>query len=127
MMKRKNICVRQLPTMHAKVYILIGQSPRCVVGSANLIRAALSDENASGQYEAAVEVSDRRRAGIVERWFRGLWSEARSISQNDLASANIAWNKAQRGKGGSGKKTAGRRPPERPASFFLLIGNHKTS
>lgn len=118
MMKRKNIRVLQLPAMHAKVYILKGQSPRCVVGSANLTGAALSEENASGQHEAAVEIIDRRRVGTVERWFRGLWSEARSISENDLASAKKAWNKAQRNRGGSEKKTGERGSSQEPTSFF---------
>lgn len=119
MMKRKNICVRQLPAMHAKVYILKGQSPRCVVGSANLTGAALSEENASGQYEAAFEVSDERRTGTIERWFRGLWSDARPISQNDLVSAKNAWNKARRSKGGSEKrKKTGRNLWEGSGSCF---------
>lgn len=118
MMKRKNIRVLQLPTMHAKVYILKGQSPRCVVGSANLTGAALSEENASGQHEAAVEVIDRRSVGTVERWFRSLWNQARSISESDLALAKKAWNKAQRNRDGSERKTAGGGSSQEPASFF---------
>ena len=118
MMTRKNIRVRQLSAMHAKVYILKSESPRCVVGSANLTGAALSEENASGQYEAAVEVTDRRRVGTVGRWFGGLWSEARSISPEDLELAKDAWNKARRSRNSSEEKTTGRRPSERPASFL---------
>ena len=120
MMKRKNILVRQLPAMHAKVYILKGQSPRCVVGSANLTGAALSEENASGQYEAAVEISDRRRVKTVERWFRGLWKDTRSISQDDLASAKDVWNKARRRRGGLGKTTGGPRPSGSAASLLSV-------
>ena len=127
MMTRKNICVRQLSAMHAKVYILKGESPRCVVGSANLTGAALSEENASGQYEAAVEVSDRRRVGIVERWFGGcgakldrfrgkIWRRQRRPGIRRGA-AGAVLRRRRRGEG---------RPRDR-LRFFLSIGNQMRS
>ncbi len=113
MMRRENISVRQLSAMHAKVYILKGDHPRCIVGSANLTGAALSEENASGQFEAAVEFSDSRNGPVV-RWFRDLWnSKAQSISREDLTLAKEVWSKVQRG-----RHALCRRPPSRPVSFF---------
>ena len=103
MMKRENIYVRHLPAMHAKVFVLKGDSSKCVVGSANLTRAALSEENASGQYEAAVDISERRSVRNAERWFQRLWKDARAISQHDLSSAKKIWNRAQSRKAGSAR------------------------
>ena len=95
MMQRDRICVRQLSTMHAKVYILNGHTPRCIVGSANLTGAALSEENASGQYEAAVDIVEREVVQTISRWFADLWGNADLISDSDLSSAKDAWEKAQ--------------------------------
>ena len=95
MMGKENICVLQLPDMHAKVYILKGDAVRCIVGSANLTSAALSEENASGQYEAAICVADTERARAIQRWFKELWREADPISQSDLEAAKARWKAAR--------------------------------
>ena len=92
-MMRRGIEVRQLSSMHAKVYIFGGASPSCIVGSANLSGAALSEEHASGQYEAAVEIRDRETVGKIARWFGDVWQEAESISADDLSAAKAAWKK----------------------------------
>ena len=106
MMGRENICVHQLPAMHAKVYILEGEPTRCIVGSANLTSAALSEENASGQYEAGVSVRDKQRVNIIRRWFEELWDEAKPISPSDLQSAKKQWERARIRKKGSAKRKA---------------------
>ena len=104
MMSRENICVHQLPAMHARVYILEGEPTRCVVGSENLTSAALSEENASGQYEAGVNVRDRRKVNIIRSWFEELWDEASPISPFDLESAKKQWELARSKKKDSDKR-----------------------
>ena len=105
-MGRRDISVRQLPDMHAKVYILKGDPARCIVGSANLTSAALSEENASGQYEAAICVADKGRARPIRRWFKALWKEARPISRSDLAVAKKRWEAARSNRRKSARPTA---------------------
>ena len=95
MMGRKKISVLQLRDMHAKVYILKGDLDRCIVGSANLTSAALSEENASGQYEAAICVADKDRVRAIRRWFKALWQEAEQILPSDLEAAKIRWEEAR--------------------------------
>ena len=104
MMSRENICVQQLTAMHAKVYILEGEPTRCIVGSANLTSAALSEKNASGQYEAGINIQDRRRVNNIRSWFEGLWDEARPISPSDLESAKKQWELARSKKRDSDKR-----------------------
>ena len=83
---------------------LESRSTKCIVGSANLTAAALSEENASGQYEAAVDIGDTQKIRTVKRWFENLWNEAQPISQVDLRSAKAAWEKARSNRHGSSKK-----------------------
>lgn len=89
----RGINVRQLPSMHAKVYILKGNAAFCIVGSANLSAAALSAEDAYGQYEAAVEICDQETVRKTARWFGRLWKEAKPISPDNLAAAKEAFAK----------------------------------
>lgn len=113
MMRRENICVHHLPAMHAKVYLLEGQLLRCIVGSANLTENALSEDNASGQCEAAIEVWDKETVRTIKRWFEDLWKEhAQPISKADLHSAKEAWDKAR-----SSKRSSGNRRPEHKIDF----------
>ena len=118
MMSRENICVHQLPAMHAKVYILKGERTRCIVGSANLSSAALSEENASGQYEAGISVRDRSRVNSIRSWFEGLWDEARPISLSDLESAKKQWELARTKKKNSGKGKANAGTSQEVGSAF---------
>ena len=107
MMQRDNIHVCHLPAMHAKVYVLQGIRSACIVGSANLTGAALSEENASGQYEAAVYASGEDTVQTVARWFDDLWEDAHSITEADLVAAKDAWKKARSSepKGGNRRRT----------------------
>ena len=117
-MNRENICVCHLPSMHAKVYAFKGESPKCIVGSANLTGAALSEENASGQYEAAIDIRDRQRIRTVEHWFEDLWNKAKPISRADLRSAKAAWEKARSNRRGSDENTPGQSAPGDGSSLF---------
>jgi hypothetical protein len=117
LMRRRHAGVRQLDAMHAKVYL-----PRCrprvaIVGSANLSTSALSDEDAAGQYEAAVLVKQPPIVRDASSWFETLWRSAERITQHDLHLAQAQWERARAkmsgGRGGGRKKP----PPTLPAGW----------
>ena len=118
MTARENISVRQLPAMHAKVYLLEGETAQCIVGSSNLTTAALSEENASGQYEAGIHIRDRRMLSDVRCWFEGLWDKARPISSSDLQSAKNRWERARSHNSGSTRTKASKRSTQSVGSHF---------
>ena len=120
MMQHDRMRVCQLPAMHAKVYILKGNSPRCIVGSANLTGAALSEENASGQYEAAVTIDEQELVQTVACWFEKRWEESNTISDSDLSSAKVAWKKARSSGRYRGRKKKERKDSRAMGSNFPL-------
>ena len=67
----------------------------------------MSEENASGQYEAAVYASGEDTVQTVARWFDDLWEDAHSITEADLVAAKDAWKKARssKSKGGNRRRT----------------------
>ena len=95
MLQRENICVTHLPAMHAKVYLLKGDRSSCIVGSANLSRAALSVDGASGQYEAAIHTRSKGVVQNASHWFDELWKDADPISKADLSAAKAAWKRKE--------------------------------
>jgi hypothetical protein len=117
-MMLRGIKVRQLSSMHAKVYIFQGASPCCIVGSANLSESALSEEDASGQYEAAVKILDRETVGKIARWFGNVWKEAKPISADDLSAAKTAWEKLHSRRRSSKTTSRGRTTSKTAASYF---------
>jgi hypothetical protein len=95
MMKRHpNTELRQRDSMHCKVYV--SPSIGAVVGSANLSKAALSEEEISGQDEAAISLTDPTILNQIEEWFGNLWNDphTRPIHESDLAAAKDSWEKA---------------------------------
>lgn len=100
MMGRDNIRVRQLPAMHAKVYVLKGKPDRCIVGSANLTSAALSEENASGQHEAAMCAASKKEVRDARKWFNDLWKESKPVSQSGIDAAKERWEQARSNENG---------------------------
>ncbi|HEV2022000.1 MAG TPA: phospholipase D family protein [Terriglobales bacterium] len=98
MRSRSGVIVKQRNSMHAKVYLAPGIG--AVVGSANLSKAALADEqDIAGQNEAAVLVRDSSVVSSISAWFEDLWRDklTRAITDEDLERARIARKKAQRG------------------------------
>lgn len=95
LMNRPNTEVRQRDWMHCKVYL--SPAVGAVVGSANLSKAALSEDEVAGQDEAAVLLTAPSTVHEIEKWFGDLWkdSHTRRIQESDLASAKDSWKNAQ--------------------------------
>ena len=95
LIKRPGTQVKQRNGMHCKVYI--APTKAVVVGSANLSKAALSEDETAGQDEAAVLITTPRFVKTTSEWFKKLWSEpsTRNISKADFKKAKVAWQSAQ--------------------------------
>lgn len=93
MINRRMTEVRQRDFMHCKVYLAsrIG----AIVGSANLSKAALAEDQNAGQDEAAVLLTRTATVRQVQRWFEDLWRDSRPIRQSDIVYAKNAWSKAR--------------------------------
>jgi hypothetical protein len=88
MRKRKNCTIRQLDSLHAKVFI---SGTATVIGSANL--------SANGVGLEGSETSSLEEAGIVtptsddiRQWFNELWNKSKKIAEDDLKEAQEKWN-----------------------------------
>lgn len=116
LMQRPNTNVRQRDSMHCKVYL----APKvgAVVGSANLSQAALSEENSSGQDEAAVLILLPSVVAEIGNWFEALWNdcETQIIKDSDIVAAKAAYDKRPRGTVGNTKRGDPNIPPL-PARF----------
>lgn len=97
LLSRQGVSVRHLHRMHAKVYIAHSDAPTAIVGSANISGAALSSDDVSGQYEAAVTSFERSVVADVTRWFDSIWEAALAVTPSDLDAAKEAWNEAHVG------------------------------
>ncbi len=116
LMKRRDTNVKQRNSMHCKVYL----APKfgAVVGSANLSQAALSEDDISGQDEAAVLVVLPSIVGQIGDWFEALWNDRKThcIKEPDIVAAKVAYDKRPRS--AAAKKTRGdRNIPALPAQF----------
>ena len=93
--KRSHTTVKQRHAMHCKVYLapLTG----CVVGSANLSKAALNESDSAGQDEAAIYVSEQPTLRNIHSWFQEMWDdeETATIKRSDLSRAKAAFDRAQ--------------------------------
>lgn len=94
----RGVRVRHAKAMHAKVYLARGSKALAIVGSANLSSAALADDEAGGQFEAAIEVRSAPAVSRIAAWFDALWrSDAVSeVSDADLDGAELAWKAARK-------------------------------
>lgn len=117
MMQRKNVEVRRIDRMHAKVYFAHGEIPAAIIGSANLSIAALAEDDGIGQYEAAMLTHNANVCVKIHAWFETLWGAADKISDDDLAQAIKSWKAAHKGAGS--KKPNGQRTPI-PATLTAL-------
>lgn len=93
--------VRQIDTLHAKVYI--GDS-FAIVTSANASANGLGLEGAeqASWIEAAVRVD---HIAPICTWFDSLWGEARNITDSDIENALVAWEQRHRAKPRSKRST----------------------
>lgn len=125
MIKRPNTEVRQRDSMHCKVYI--SPSVGAVVGSANLSKAALSEDDIAGQDEAAVSLTDPTMLNQIEGWFENLWDDHRTrpIHEAHLRAAKASWEKAktQRATRSNGNRNRNRalEVPPVPSKFHPTI------
>jgi hypothetical protein len=101
LMARNKTEVRQRDGMHAKVYI----APHfgVIVGSANLSARALAEFEQNGRDEAGVLLKDRANRSAVSKWFRTIWRAkgTRSVTDDDLSRALLAFRKAHRNRRGA--------------------------
>lgn len=110
MLAQPSFTVRQVDAMHAKVYLPRSEEAVAVVGSANLSTSALSDEEASGQFETAMLVQRAATVRQVSDWFEDLWRvQSRKITSADLSMAKRCWEAARR-RAPSSTRHAGMKP-----------------
>jgi hypothetical protein len=84
--------VRQIDTLHAKVYI---GDQEMLVTSANASNNGLGFEGlAQGNWIEAGAIGPVQPQAV--EWFDQLWSESREITRDDLRKAKIAWAHRQR-------------------------------
>jgi phospholipase D-like protein len=96
LMTRPSTDVRQRHAMHCKVYV--SPTRGAVVGSANLSKAALADNDNSGQDEAAILITQPSTVAEIENWFEVLWNDVDNtlaIDSSDLKAAQASWDKAR--------------------------------
>ena len=89
--KTKNVEIRTLSTLHAKV--ICGDN-EAIVGSANLSTNGLnneSDEN-PGWEEAGIKTDVAAECALIDSWFLAQWEKAKSVTEIDLELAQIQWN-----------------------------------
>lgn len=116
LVKRPNTNVKQRDAMHCKVYL--APTVGAVVGSANLSQAALSEEDTSGQDEAAILVLQSSIVAKIDVWFERLWNDSRtkSIKASDIIAAKKAYDKRPR-RSIANKAQDGQKIPPLPAQF----------
>lgn len=92
--KLKLSSVRHSEVLHAKVYL--GRD-RAVIASANVSANGLGLEGREQAkwIEAGVEITETHK---VAEWFEQLWSEAREVTDADMADAKRVWAQRQRAK-----------------------------
>jgi hypothetical protein len=92
MMKQPRIKVRQVDSMHAKVYLAPGAA--AIVGSANLSGVALGDRETAGRHEAAVLLEEPGVVKEIAQWFDRLWSSKAcvDITDEDIRAAKIVYD-----------------------------------
>jgi len=89
-LQKKDVIVRHLDTLHAKVYI---GDEDAVVTSANASKNGLGLDNETGPFwlEAGVIVSSQ----IAISWFNSLWHASNIVKSSDLDIALLEFSKAQ--------------------------------
>ncbi len=94
---RNNVKIRQRDSMHCKVY-LSSQALKAIIGSANLSRTALSENESAGQDEAATLVTDKIVIHEIQEWFDKLWNDrdTHKIKDTDITHAIEAWERARK-------------------------------
>jgi hypothetical protein len=88
----KKYDVRQLDTLHAKVYLF---DKAAVVGSSNASANGLSyqAEECRGWIEANVLVHEEPLLKNLTAWFERLWANAREITPEDIKTAHDTWSR----------------------------------
>ncbi|MEQ8651221.1 MAG: phospholipase D family protein [Kiloniellales bacterium] len=91
------VSVRQLDTLHAKVYLADGGA---LVGSSNASANGLSFQGGecSGWEEANLRVESGPTHDAIAKWFEQLWQsgEARPVTKSDLTLAQEIWSRRRR-------------------------------
>lgn len=87
---QKNIAIRTLSNLHAKVYL---NPDTAIVGSANLSANGLAfeDKELSGWLEAGVLIKEASLVDEIDHWFELQWSMANEIDDTILESAEVTW------------------------------------
>lgn len=95
LMCRKNIEVRRLDNLHAKVIL---NETLAIVGSANLSTNGLNHENDGdpGWIEAGVTIKDSVQLKVVTEWFERQWSLTNEITESNLNTAQENWDKRRK-------------------------------
>jgi HKD family nuclease len=124
LMERPQTEVRQRDSMHCKVYLSPGIG--AIVGSANLSKSALNDEQIAGQDEAAVFLSEAEILCRIEEWFDAMWkdSETRPIQESDLNVAKDARKRAKQERQGTQfhfKRRKADHVPQVPSQFHPTV------
>lgn len=93
----KEIQVRSLATLHAKVMIA---DHSALVGSANLSANGLGLEGTETARweEAGMLVRDSKVLANARAWFSGLWEQAAKIGPEQLKKAELAWSRRRAGR-----------------------------
>lgn len=106
LMNRKNIEVRFLDTLHAK--LIVGQE-EVIIGSANFSTDGLNheyDEVTSGWHEAGLISAQRPTIRRALEWFDRRWSTAHKIKDVDLREAKANWLKRRNNRISPSRATA---------------------
>lgn len=90
--KLKNVQIRSLPRLHAKVY---WTESGAIIGSSNASANGLSFENEElrGWFEANMLITNENVLRDIETWFDKLWSQANLIDEALLKEMEEAWCK----------------------------------
>jgi hypothetical protein len=100
----KNIEIRQFNELHAKV---IAGKTIALIGSANFSTNGLNleCEEGNGWEEAGLITKDTIEINKIQAWFNELWNKSKSITDNDIETAEKIWksrrkHRKQKGSGG---------------------------
>jgi hypothetical protein len=89
--QHKRVNIRNLPKLHAKVYI---GADGAIVCSANASANGLgsSDKEIDGWIEAGVILKDENSLTLIQKWFDELWKESKKIEPSDIENAKELWD-----------------------------------
>jgi hypothetical protein len=88
--KKKEIEIRTLPKLHAKVFF---NDESVLVGSTNVSTNGLSyeDDEIKGWLEASVVTNDKSIQTQTKKWFDDIWGKSKVIDKKMLEDARIVW------------------------------------